>query len=46
MDAYLQEQEELVYCAMEQFDLDELQREIEEKKKVGDLDEVFQKYCR
>jgi len=46
LDAYLQEQEELVYCAMEQFDLDELQREIEEKKKVGDLDEVFQKYCR
>jgi hypothetical protein len=31
---------------MEQFDLDELQREIEEKQRVGDLDEVFQEYCR
>lgn len=46
LDAYLAEQERLVLCAMEQFDLDELQREIEEKQKVGDLDEVFQEYCR
>ena len=46
LDAYLREQEQLVYCAMEQFDLDQLQKEIEEKQKVGDLDEVFQKYCR
>ena len=46
LDDYLREQEQLVYCAMEQFDLDELQQEIEEKQKVGDLDEVFQKYCR
>lgn len=46
LDAYLREQEQLVYCAMEQFDLDQLQQEIEEKQKVGDLDEVFQKYCR
>ena len=46
LDNYLREQEQLVYCAMEQFDLDELQQEIEEKQKVGDLDEVFQKYCR
>ena len=46
LDAYLREQEQLVYCAMEQFDLDQLQQEIEEKQKFGDLDEVFQKYCR
>ena len=46
LDAYLREQEQLVYCAMEQFDLDQLQQEIEEKTKNGDLDEVFQKYCR
>jgi len=42
---YLAEQEQLVYCIMEQFDMDELQHEIEEKKKIGDLDEVFKKYC-
>jgi len=42
---YLAEQEELVYCIMEQFDIDEIQQEIEEKKKQGDLDEVFKKYC-
>jgi hypothetical protein len=46
LDAYLAEQERLVLCAMEQFDLDELQRKIEEKQRVGDLDEVFQEYCR
>jgi len=46
LDSYLKEQEQLVYCFMEQFDLDELQSEIEEKQKVGDLDEVFIKYCR
>lgn len=46
LDNYLIEQEQLVYCVMEQFDLDQLQAEIEEKQKVGDLDEVFQKYCR
>ena len=42
---YLAEQENLVYCIMQQFDIDELQQEIEEKKKQGDLDEVFKKYC-
>lgn len=45
LDNYLEEQEKLVYCIMEQFDIDELQTEIEEKKKQGDLDEVFKKYC-
>eukprot|EP00092_Neocalanus_flemingeri_P008139 GFUD01008779.1.p1 GENE.GFUD01008779.1~~GFUD01008779.1.p1 ORF type:complete len:296 (-),score=89.30 GFUD01008779.1:1195-2082(-) len=45
LEDYLAEQEQLVYCIMEQFDMDELQQEIEEKKKVGDLDEVFKKYC-
>lgn len=45
MEDYLAEQEQLVYCIMEQFDMDQLQHEIEEKKKIGDLDEVFKKYC-
>ena len=42
---YLAEQEQLVFCIMNQFDIDQLQEEIEEKKKIGDLDEVFKKYC-
>jgi len=46
LDAYLAEQEQLVYCVMDQFNLEELEREIQEKQKQGDLDEVFQKYCR
>jgi len=46
LDAYLKEQEQLVYCVLQQFDLDQLQEEIEEKEKVGDLDEVFAGYCR
>ena len=45
MADYLAEKEELLYCIMEQFDIDEIQQEIEEKKKQGDLDEVFKKYC-
>jgi len=45
LDNYLSQQEQLVYCIMEQFDIDELNHEIEEKKKHGDLDEVFKKYC-
>jgi len=45
LEDYLAEQEQLVYCIMEQFDMDQLQHEIEEKKKIGDLDEVFKKYC-
>jgi len=45
LDEYLKEQEQLVYCIMQQFELEELQSEIEEKKKQGDLDEVFKKYC-
>lgn len=46
LDRYVNEQEQLLYCVMEQFDFAEIQEEIEEKKKVGDLDEVFKKYCR
>ena len=43
MDDYLAEQEQFVYCFMEQFNIEELQHEIEEKKKQGDLDKVFKK---
>jgi len=45
LEDYLAEQEQLVYCIMEQFDMVELHEEIEDKKKHGDLDEVFKKYC-
>ena len=41
----LAEQEQLLYCIMKQFNIEELQHKIEEKKKQGDLDEVFKKYC-
>lgn len=46
LDRYGEEQEKLLYCVIQQFDFVEIQEEIEEKKKVGDLDEVFKKYCR
>ena len=45
LDEYLEEQEQLVWCVMEHFDLETIQNEIERKKKSGDLDEVFRKYC-
>lgn len=45
LDEYLAEQENLIYCMMEQFDLEEIRSEVERKKKSGDLDEVFKKYC-
>jgi len=45
LDEYLEEQEQLVWCVMEHFDLETIQNEIEKKKKSGDLDEVFRKYC-
>jgi hypothetical protein len=46
LDRYVAEQEQLLFCVMEQFDVIQIQREVEEKKKVGELDEVFKKYCR
>lgn len=42
---YLSEQENLVYCMMEQFDVEEIQYEVETNKETGKLDEVFKKYC-
>jgi len=46
LDNYVAEQEQLLFCVMEQFNVVQIQREVEEKKKVGELDEVFKKYCR
>jgi len=46
LDDYLYEQENLIYCILKQFDLEELQTEMASKKKTGDLDLVFKKYCR
>ena len=45
MDEWLEAQENLVYCVMQNFDTTRIQNEIEEKKKTGDLDVVFKKYC-
>jgi len=43
--AWLKEQENLVQCFMQEFDFEEIQAEIQEKKKTGELDEVFKNYC-
>jgi len=45
LEEYLHEQENLVFCMMELFDLQEIRSEIERNKKSGDLDEVIKKYC-
>ncbi|XP_023337441.1 27 kDa hemolymph protein isoform X2 [Eurytemora carolleeae] len=45
LESWQREQEQLIYCFTEQFDQDTILREIEDKKKSGDLDEVFKKYC-
>jgi len=45
LNQWLEAQEHLVYCVMENFNVDEIKREIEAKKKTGDLDLVFKKYC-
>lgn len=45
LDDWLKAQEDLVYCVMENFDVEEIQNEIELKKETGDLDLVFKKYC-
>ena len=43
---WLQSQEELVQCFMEEFQVFTIQDEIEESKQKGELELVFQKYCR
>lgn len=43
--AWQKEQENLIHCFMQEFDFDEIQAEIQEKKKTGELDEVFKNYC-
>lgn len=45
LEQYLTEQEDLIYCLMQQFDLQEINSEIERNKKSGDLDDVLKKYC-
>jgi len=39
------EQEDLIYCFLQEFDTDTIMEELEEKKASGDLDVVFKKYC-
>jgi len=39
------EQEDLIYCFLEEFDIDTIEQEIDDKKAAGDLDLVFKKYC-
>jgi len=45
LKAWQKEQENLILCFIEKFDMDMIEQEIEEKKKSGDLDDVFKKYC-
>lgn len=45
LDQWLRAQENLVYCVMQNFDINSIQSEVEAKKKTGDLDLVFKKYC-
>ena len=45
LDAWLAAQESLVYCVLQNFDLGKIEVEVEAKKKTGDLDLVFKKYC-
>jgi hypothetical protein len=45
LDDWLKAQEDLIYCVMQNFDLMGIQEEITVKKKTGDLDLVFKKYC-
>ena len=45
LDEWLEAQENLVYCVMQNFNINSIQNEIEEKKRTGDLDLVFKKYC-
>lgn len=45
LDGWLKAQEDLVYCVMQNFDVNEIKNEIEIKKQTGDLDLVFKKYC-
>ena len=45
LDQWLKAQEHLVFCVMNNFNVDEIKREVEAKKKTGDLDLVFKKYC-
>jgi hypothetical protein len=39
------EQEDLIYCFLEEFDIDTIEQEMDDKKTSGDLDVVFKKYC-
>ena len=45
LKAWQKQQENLILCFIEKFDMDSIEEEIEEKKKSGDLDDVFKKYC-
>ena len=45
LDNWLKEQENLIHCAMVNFNVLEIGDEIEAKKETGELDLVFKKYC-
>ena len=45
LDQWLESQEALVWCVMQNFESGEIEREIRAKEKTGDLDLVFKKYC-
>jgi len=45
LDSWLKAQEDLIYCAMQNFNVINIQDEIAAKKATGELDVVFKKYC-
>jgi len=45
LEEYLAEQESLVFCMMEQFDLQEILSEVGRNRKSSELDSVLRKYC-
>lgn len=46
LDRFLEEQENLIHCFLQEFDFISIYMEMEERKAKGELDEVFKKYCR
>jgi len=45
LEDFLSEQENLIFCMLQQFDIEELASAIETNRKTGDLDLVFKRYC-
>ena len=46
LDNWLAAQENLIFCVMQNFPVQEIKDKIEIKKQTGDLDLVFKEYCK